>query len=65
MEKRFEGGCNCLSDGVTITAEEYRRLMDASVRCEIAKQILSKSDSDYMNITTIRLVLDTPVREEE
>lgn len=65
MEKRFEGGCNCLNGAVIISAEEYRRLLDASVRNELVKTILSKSDSYYMNTDAIRLILDVPVNKEE
>lgn len=65
MEKRFEGGCNCLNDVVSISAEEYRRLMDASVRCEIAKSMLCKCNTNYMDTGTLRLILDAPLREED
>lgn len=65
MEKRFEGGCNCSGDVVSISANEYRRLVAADVENELVRTILSKSDSYYMNTDAIRLILDVPVNKEE
>lgn len=65
MEKRFECGCNCSGDVVSISANEYRRLVAADVENELVRTILSKDNSHYMNTDTIRLILNVPVNEEE
>lgn len=64
MENRFESGCNCLSSTVTISAEEYRHLIDTHTRNEIVKSILSDSDSCYMDVRTIRQILGVRVEEQ-
>lgn len=64
MEKR----CTPRVGTVTIGIDEYRRMMDASVRIELAKEILAAGDRYMMDTGTLRKVLgvaDAPEGAEE
>lgn len=45
---------------VTISLDEYRRLLEKSIRCDLIKTYLQKTDPIMLNEGEMRAILDLP-----